>query len=128
MNQRKHYSQMTQSERMSIEAYAHGLATYRWQDNPHLIERQREKRITDAELILALRKGKVVEAHINNYPEIRFVLRYIVNNRAICVCASHHGKVVTAWANNATDNHRTLDRTQYQWKEDLTRVFDTLKG
>lgn len=126
MNQRKHVSQMSLAERQTLESYAHGLS-YRWQSNPHVEQRMIEKRITEAELTQALHNGQIIECHANNYPEIRFVLRYTIGKRSICACASHRGNVVTVWANNASDNHKSLDASQYQWKTDLIRVIDTLK-
>jgi hypothetical protein len=127
-NARKHVTQMTRDECIAVEMYAHTLPDYTYDRNPHVVQRMAEKRISYAELLLALRKGTVIECHANNYPEIRYVLRYQSGNRAICVCASHRGNVVTVWANNASDHHKSLDASQYQWKADLTRVFDTLKG
>jgi hypothetical protein len=125
---KKHCTQMNQDERTLIETYAHSLPVYNWKNNMHVIDRMAEKRISDAEIILALRKGHIIEVHANNYPEIRYVVRHEIGNRAICVCASHKGNVVTVWANNARDNHYTLDASQYKWNVDLTRVFATLKG
>ena len=119
---------MNQAERAKVETYAHSLPAYNWKNNPHVIDRMAEKRISDSEIVLALRKGHIIEVHANNYPEIRYVLRHAIGKRAICVCASHKGNVITVWANNATDNHYTLDASQYKWNVDLTRVFDTLKG
>ncbi len=118
---------MSQEEKQALESFAHSLPRYDWMRNPHVKTRMIEKRISEHELTLALRKGHVIECHANNYPEIRFVLRYTIGNRAICACASHKGNVVTVWANNAGDHHKTLDASQYQWKADLTRVLDTLK-
>ncbi len=119
---------MTPGEKQAIEVFAHNLSRYDWQSNPHVRARMIEKRISDAEIDATLRNGVAIEAHANNYPEIRFVLRHVFGTRAICVCASHRGNVATVWANNVNDHHKTLDASQYQWKEDLTRVFDTLKG
>ncbi len=125
-NLRKHVTQMTDAERMAVESYAHNLGSYRV-DNAHLAERRRKWNLSDIDIINALRYGTVVEAHANNWPDIRFVLRHNKGNRAVCVCANLRGEVITVWANNTGDNHRTLDRSQYQWKENLMNVFGTTK-
>jgi len=127
MNQRKHVTQMSGEEIEALESFAHNLPRYDWNSNPHVRQRMREKRISDSEILATLRKGKAIEAHANNFPDIRFVLRHTIGNRAICVCASMRGGVSTVWANNAGDNHKTLDSSQYQWKANLTSVFHTQK-
>ena len=126
-NLRKHVTQMTNAERMAVESYAHKLGSYQWALNPHVAERKAKWSLSDVDIVNALRYGTVVEAHANNWPDVRFVLRYTRDNRAVCVCANLKGEVITVWANNASDNHRTLDRSQYQWKENLINVFGTAK-
>ena len=122
-NKRKHVSQMTENEHMVAETYAHTLPRYEWKSNAHVTDRMTQKRISDTEITLALRKGHIVEVHANNYPEIRYIVRHEIGNRAICVCSSTRGNVITVWTNNASDKHNTLDTSQYQWNVDLTGVF-----
>ena len=122
-NKRKHVSQMNESERIAVETYAHSLPHYDWKRNAHITDRMAQKRISDAEITLALRKGHIVEVHANNYPEIRYIVRHEIGSRAICVCSSTRGNVITVWTNNTGDKHNTLDASQYQWNVDLTGVF-----
>jgi hypothetical protein len=126
-NLRKHYTQMTDTERSAVRSFAHSIHTWRGLNNPHITERKAKWSLTDNAILQALSNGEIIEVHGNNAPELRFVLRHIQGNRAVCVCASATTKsIVTAWVNNAHDNHMTLDRSQYQLTADLTRVFHTL--
>ena len=122
-NKRKHVSQMTENERMAAETYAHTLPRYEWKSNAHVTDRMTQKRISDAEVTLALRRGHIVEIHGNNAPDIRFVMRYETDKRAVCVCSSTKGNVITVWANALNDNHHTLDLSQYKWNVDICGIL-----
>jgi hypothetical protein len=124
-NQRKHYQQMTEAEREAMKAYIRGI-NWGTRLNPHLMERMTEKHITPEELLYVLQNGTPVEAHRNNAPQVRFVMRATVKpGKDVCVCASRDGSVITAWVNHSNDHHRTLRVEEYQWHTDLTRVFAT---
>lgn len=124
-NQRKHVTQMTQAERQAVTAFVRSRSNWSGLDNPHIRERKSKRSVTDADILSAIRLGNIIEAHANNYPAIRFVTRYQLGKRCICVCAAMHGDIVTVWVNNPGDNHKTLNRSEYQWRVNLTSVFNT---
>jgi hypothetical protein len=128
LNQRKHYTQMSTAERDAVLTFVRSIHNWDIYRNPHLIERMAEKNISADDIICVLRNGDIIEAHANNFPDIRFVLRGNVGSKDVCVCGTKRGTVVTAWANRPFDRHRTLDKSQYQWKADLTSVFNARKG
>jgi len=127
-NQRKHVTQMTQAERDALERFAHAVPTWCGLSNAHIAERKVKWNVSNADILNALWHGEPVEAHYNNAPDIRFVMRHVNNTRCVCVCASIRGEVITVWVNGIQDNHCTLDHTQYQWRVNLESVFNTQKG
>jgi hypothetical protein len=127
-NQRKHVTQMSTSQREAIERYAHTIPQWSGLHNAHVQARKAKWGVTDADILNALWNGEAIEAHANDAPDIRFIMRHVNNTRAICVCASMRGTVVTVWVNRAGDNHYTLDHSQYQWRINLESVFNTRKG
>ena len=122
-DQRKHHTQMSIAEKSAMRSYIDAIPQWTL-GNGHMRDRLASKGITDTEIYRTIAQGHVIEAHANNYPDIRFVIRHEIGNRAICVCANKQGFVFTAWSNSAHDNHRTLNRTMYAWKVDLTTVFN----
>ncbi len=124
-NQRKHVTQMTAQERQAIRCYIDTVPVWQGLSNPHILDRKNKWSVTDADILAAIRHGEIVEAHANNYPSIRFVTRYQLGNRCICVCAAKHGDIITVWINNPGDHHKTLNRSEYQWTVNLTSVFNT---
>jgi len=127
MNQRKHYSQMTAEEKRTIESFSHSMPKWAGLNNPHLKSKQSALNISTSDVLNTLWNGEVIEAHYNNAPDVRIVMRYKIQSRDVCVCASMRGEVITAWLNGSTDHHATLDRSQYQWKTNLVTVFNTGK-
>ena len=121
-NQRKHYTQMSIAEQTAMRSYIDTIPQWTL-GNGHMRDRLASKGITDTEIYRTIAQGHVIEAHANNYPDVRFVLRHEIGNRAICICANKQGFVFTAWSNNSHDNHRTLNRTMYAWQVDLTAIF-----
>lgn len=122
-NQRKHATQMTDRERALVSNYVHSIGHWDGLNNPHLRERKVKWNLTDAEIIEAIKSGEVIEAHANNAPDIRVVLRRTIGMRDVCVCVSANQRVVTAWINNTNDTHGTLRLADYQWHVDLANVF-----
>ena len=124
-NQRKHVTQMLPTERQMVESFAYTLPFYKGLNNSHIKERKAKWGVSDADILAALWQGEVIEVHANNFPDVRFVMRYQSGERAICTCASMRGEVITVWVNRVSDNHYTLDLDQYQWNVNLTSVFHT---
>jgi hypothetical protein len=126
-NQRKHVTQMSRREITRVLEHIQGL-TLSGFDNPHVRERKSKWDVSDADIRQAIRSGELIECHANNYPDIRFVMRNDSGLRSICVCSNVSGEIITVWVNTVNDNHSTLRLAEYQWKADLTNVFDALGG
>ncbi len=121
-NQRKHVTQMSRHEIASILGHIQGL-TLSGLDNPHVRERKHKWHVSDTDIRQAIRHGDLIECHANNLPDIRFVMRKDTGMRSICVCSNMTGEIVTVWVNTTNDHHSTLKTSEYQWKADLTHVF-----
>jgi hypothetical protein len=79
--------------------------------------------VSAAEVLETIKSGELIEAHQNAYPDIRVLLRKDFGKYAVCVVVSlAHAEVVTVFVNLAEDKHYTLDRSQYQWRCDLTTL------
>ena len=123
-NMRKHVTQMHPSEKLAIKQYIASVTYWSGLQGAHITAKKSIRSVNDTEVLQALVHGDVIEAHYNNAPDVRFVTRANISNRAVCVCANTKGHIVTAWVNNTTDNHRTLKSSEYQWQADLTTVFN----
>lgn len=124
-NQRKHVSQMTPLESNAVAMYVHSVPVWRGLNNRHLKDRKSKWNLSNEEILATLKQGRIIEAHANNAPDIRIVMRHTIGERDVCVCVSVNHDVITAWVNRPDDNHGTLDSAQYQWKENLVNVFGT---
>lgn len=125
-NKRKHFTQMSAQEKSTIETFLHTLTNWQGFNHPHVLDRKSKWSVNDTDIIEALQHGVLIEANANNAPDIRFVIRYAQGNRAVCICVSHRGRIITLWVNGVNDTHFTLDRSQYQWKVNLETVFNTV--
>ena len=120
-NKRKHYTQMTSEE------IAHVLNKVRFVDyklRSHAVDRMNEKKVDVNAIKATIAYGKLIEAHNNNPKEVRVLLRGKVRGAWCNVVLSTTTKeVVTCYWNKFDDQHKTLDKTQYQWVVDLKTVI-----
>lgn len=126
-DQRKHVSQMTRNEVNAITGHIARM-NVKGLNNPHVRQRKDKWSVSDSEIISAVKYGELIEAHLNNFPDVRFVTRQDNGNRSICVCSNVSGEVITVWVNTVNDNHSTLRLSDYRLRVDLTSVLDTRKG
>jgi hypothetical protein len=114
---KKHRVQMTAREREYAEFVAHSTAGWTLSNNVHLDGRMDSKRITRDEIIGALQGGQVIEVKDDN----RIVMRS--DDGFVAVADVRTKTVVTAWFNAPSDNHRTLDLSEYTWQVDVTKFM-----
>lgn len=118
---RKHRSQASPLEIQAIEKLVH--ATRGWYISPHAVSRQKTRVFTWQDILDTLRAGDLIE--VNQTPvDTRVVFRFDVDaNASCCVCASIiKPLVISVWFNHPTDNHDTIDLTQYRWVVNLQKL------
>lgn len=115
--QRKHRVQMNEQEIECAEFVAHSTVGWSFGTNVHLSERMSSKRIIRDDVIDALQAGTVIEAKDDN----RIVMRS--DSGVVAVADLRTKEIVTAWRNSQTDNHSTLDLSEYTWQVDLNRFM-----
>lgn len=110
--QRKHRKQMSVTEIKTLEHIVHSMPSWVCKTK-YLAGRQQERSISRLEVFKCLRYGVVIEYKDDG----RVVMR---NTDGICVVAhlATH-TVVTAWYNDPSDQHWTLDLSQYRWMVNL---------
>ena len=120
---RRHRLQMKLAEIAAIEAFVHTPRRWACAENGHLQERLREKQITVAGILAAIR-GKVVEVNRNGQ-DVRAVFRSAeAGPQTVVVVSLVHFRIVTAWKNDADDRHGTLNRSEYTWGQDIRTVLN----
>jgi hypothetical protein len=121
--ERKHRTQFTEAEIVYTETLVHGIREWDFSKD-HVLERMAEKKISKADLVNTLTWGEVIEVNDRG----RVVLRLKNGKRkGVCVVASIADRVlVTAWYNKPTDNHATLNESEYQWKVDVIKYLRSL--
>ena len=120
-NKRKHYTQMSEAE---IAKVLRRVRTEKFTFTPHAKDRMRQRRVNEVEVLTMLGYGKVVEVHNNIGNEIRVLMRGKVAGRYVVASVSlTTKKVCTAYANALNDHHKTLDKSLYTWKVDLTEIL-----
>ena len=122
-NRRKHRQQMTPAEMQAAERLARSWAG-RLSFVDHADERGAQKGVTPEEIRGAVLFGSVIEVHANAAPDCRAVLR----RGEVCVVLSLcTGQVVTTWRNRKSDQHDTLDLSQYQWPVNVVALVSGLQ-
>lgn len=116
--QRKHRTQMSASEITSVESLVHSVKG--WRIGSCLVHASKRGRtITRDEVLDALTTGEVIEV---NDAE-RVLMR---SAKGICVVVNVKAKFTfTVWVNDPSDNHKTLNRSEYQWR---VNVANYLRG
>lgn len=117
---RKHFSQFTAEEPGFITGYIRRQIAPRAQSaRTHFHDRATERNISLAEARLALQRGLVIEVH-NMATEWRALVR---DRAGICTVVSlESAEIITAFYNDPTDKHETLNRALYQTGHNLDVV------
>jgi hypothetical protein len=110
--ERKHRSQMSQEEILFAETLVHGITEWNFAVD-HIMDRMAEKNIKKQDAVNTLRYGSVIEVNDKG----RVVMRLMKGMmKGTCVVVSIHDRVlVTAWFNKGSDNHKTLNKSEYTW-------------
>lgn len=120
---RKHRSQMRDDEIQSIESAVHAVRSDAWQMIHHASEREKGKSVERLRILETLRSGRVIEVNSNAYPDVRALFRREFGTRAVCVVVSLVTlRVVTVWANAASDEHDCMREAFYRWEVDATEL------
>lgn len=94
--------------------------------NNHVVDRIRQKHITMDEVLLAVAQGEYIEFHVyGNRP--RVLVRHKRQNQSNDVCVVFDvktGRIITAYTNDSSDNHKTLREELYNME---LNVLTTLK-
>jgi hypothetical protein len=111
--ERKHRSQMSAEEILFAETLVHSITEWNFAVD-HIMDRMAEKKIKKQDAVNTLRYGDVIEVNDKG----RVVMRLMKGMmKGTCVVASIHDRVlVTAWFNKGSDNHSTLNKSEYTWK------------
>jgi hypothetical protein len=117
---RKHYTQMTPQEIQNLLTQVRSRSlTF----HPHAMQRMTQKTIREPQVLAALSYGSIVEAHNDSPNELRVLVRGKVQGNFVCsVVSLTKNEIITCYWNKAGDHHKTLDRSAYQWKADLTNA------
>ena len=120
--QSKHRKQMSPAEIRYTETLVHGMTGWRF-ERDHMALRMAQKGVSEKDATLALKWGAVIRVQDDG----RVLLRQVICGKgAVCVVADLVSrKMVTAWRNDSTDNHATLDMSEYTLK---TNVITYLEG
>ena len=117
--QRKHRKQMTVAEISSVESIVKSVPA--WHSQPYYAMRAQTRKIARFDVFRAIAYGQVIEAKDDG----RAVMR---GQDGTCVVVSVPTRtVITVWYNDPSDNHYTLDLSQYTWYTDLTKWQENCK-
>ena len=110
---------MTVAEISSVESIVKSVTS--WHSQPYYIMRAQTRKIARFDVFRAIAYGQVIEAKSDG----RAVMR---GQDGTCVVIEVPTRtVITVWYNDPTDNHYTLDLSQYTWYTDLTKWQENCK-
>lgn len=121
MSKRKHVKQMSPEEQETvIRAINSFHVSYSLKFKEHTYYRMKQKGITSKDIVDTIKFGKIVEVHNKVRNDIRVLLRLRRKKESICVVFSlREGTAITAYKNDRSDNHYTIDWSEYKWKANL---------
>jgi hypothetical protein len=122
--QSKHRKQMTAAEIQYTESLVHGIDTWCF-DNDHLLARMEQKGVSKKDAAITLRWGAIIRVQDDG----RVLLRLMNGMRkGVCVVVSLKDfTLVTAWYNKPTDQHTTLDMSEYTWKVNVIEYLRSIQ-
>ncbi len=119
MENRKHYTQMSQPEIQNLMSQVRS-SNYAFRN--HAMDRMNQKHVDETQIKAMLTYCSVIEAN-NNGGEVRVLVRGKVAGNFCCAVVSLTTKeIVTTYKNAAGDFHQTLDKSKYTWTADLTKI------
>ena len=121
--QSKHRKQMNEAEIQFAETLIHAMDGWRIESD-HMNERMTQKGVSAKDATVALKWGKIIRVQDNG----RVLLRQVISGSAVCVVADLvDRKLVTAWRNDAADNHATLDLSEYTLKTNVITYLGSIQ-
>lgn len=117
---RKHFTQMSQDE---IKFLLSQVRSRSLTFHQHAFDRMKQKSIGETQVKASISYGSIVEAHNETAGELRVLVRGKVMGDFVCsVVSLTKNQIITTYWNKAGDHHQTLDKSAYQWKQDLTQI------
>lgn len=124
---RKHRDQMTDEEIDFLEYLASAMSGWITEfavlhAAKRDLDRPGTRNVTPAEMLKAIKTGKVIE--LNSLA--RLLIRHA--SGVVVVVSLCDRKVVTAWRCHPKDTHKTLDRSIYNWRVDAIAYVKGLRS
>lgn len=116
MFNRKHCSQMKESELTVVTKKVKDCPFEDWRVSSHLMERMIDKGINPLEIAEAIMSFSVIEYKLYHEGEERVLIRGKESHEdyQVCVVLSvSKRRIVTAWKNHVKDNHSTVRMSEY---------------
>jgi hypothetical protein len=122
--ERKHREQMSPAEIEYSESLVHGITDWNLMTH-HAAERMAEKHIAKQDVVNTLKYGAVIEVTSLG----RIVVRLMKGKmKGTCAVVSPKDKtVVTVWYNRGSDNHSTIDMSQYGWDVNVITFLEKIQ-
>lgn len=122
--QSKHRKQMTADEIEYVETLVHAIPAWDF-TREHMVERMAQKGVSAKDAAITLKWGAVIRVQDDG----RVLLRLMNGMRkGVCVVASLKDRtLVTAWYNKPTDQHATLDMSEYTLKVNVITYLRSIQ-
>ena len=122
MTKRKHRQHMNSAEVRALKEAIRGLdPTKLYSFNWYIKKRMKQRGISRKDINRTIKEGHIIEAHNEKRDDIRILLRH-ETKRGLAVCLVVSLKdhcIITVYINESSDNHPTLNWSEYQWNVDL---------
>jgi hypothetical protein len=115
---------MSPAEITFTETLVHSIVDWSF-ENDHLLDRMLSKGVTKKDAAITCKWGEVIAVQSNG----RIVLRLMKGMRkgVVIVVSLSDRMLVTAWYNKPTDNHATLDLSQYAWQVNVIEYLRSIQ-
>lgn len=122
--ERKHRIEMSKTEIVFAETLVRSINEWNFATD-HAMERMEQKGVAKQDVLNTLKYGEVIE--VNSYG--RVVLRLTLKGKGACivVVGLRDRALVTTWFNRATDNHKTLNVSEYGWKVNVIEFLRSIQ-
>lgn len=119
--ERIHRTQMSAAEIVYTESLVHAIMSWDF-SHDHVMDRMVEKKIAKNDIVNTLKYGDVIE--VNSLG--RVILRLMKGKmKGTCAVVSiRDRRLVTTWYNDPRDNHKTLDKSEYEWRVDVIKFLE----
>jgi predicted metalloenzyme YecM len=126
----KHRQQMSPAEITAAEQLVHSIDGWDFTDD-HVVLRMGQKAVSKKDAAVTLKCGEVIAVQNNGRILMRLMRRpapFATTKVGTCVVVHIASrKLVTAWYNKPTDNHATLDLSQYAWQVNVIEYLRSIQ-